>query len=295
MDKLIDIDHVFKKHAPKTYKALPRFIIKFIKKIIHQDEINAFIEHAAGKKGYDFVKELIYYFDIKVKISGIENIDKNDKKLVFASNHPLGGFDGVCLIGVIHHFFGNVKAIVNDLLLNIDGLKPVFTGVNVFGKLNKNQIKEVDQLYSSDTNILVFPAGEVSRKKKGVVSDSSWQKSFLTKAIEYKRNIIPVFTDALNSKLFYFVSSFRRFWGIKANLELFLLPKELFRFRGKTITFYFGQPISVSNFNNKAFLNEYIKQIREKLYSLKQNSSNILDFRQIIENYSSEDNFENAI
>lgn len=295
MDKLIDIDHIFKKNAPRTYKALPRFIIKFIKKIIHQDEINAVIEHANGKQGYEFVKELINYFDIKVKISGVENIDKNDKSVVFASNHPLGGFDGICLIGVIHHFFGNVKAIVNELLLNIDGLKPVLTGVNVFGKFNKSQIREVDQLYASDCNILVFPAGEVSRKKKGVVSDSTWQKSFLTKAIEYKRNVVPVFTDALNSKLFYFVSSFRRFLGIKANLELFLLPKELFRFKGKTIIFYFGEPISVSNFNNKAFLNKYIEQIRKNVYSLKQNNSKLIDFRQFLEKNSVEENFENAI
>lgn len=262
MKGLIDVENLLKTNLPATYKVLPHFIVNYIKKIIRQDDLNDFIFRHRDVQGNDFVTEIIKDFNVNIKFAGIENIHQKGN-YVFASNHPLGGLDGVSLLNVICHFFGEVKAIVNELLLYVDGLKPVVTGVNVFGKFKKSQIQEIDNLYKSDKNILVFPSGEVSRFHKGKIQDNQWQKSFLTKAIEYQRDIVPVYTDAQNSKLFYNIGRLRKIIGLKANLELFLLPSELYKFKGKEIKFYFGKPIPYSIFKKEQSMQFWVDYIRK--------------------------------
>lgn len=275
--KFLDVDKVLKTRSPKAYKLIPKFIIKGLKNLIKQDDMNGVVERNSDKHGQDFLKACINEFKINIKYSGLENLPK-DKKYVFASNHPLGGLDGISILHLIHKYLGEDKAIVNDLLLNIENLKPVFAGVNVFGRFSKNQIKEIDELYASDKQVVVFPAGLVSRKIKREIKDLTWKKSFLTKAIEHKRDIVPVFADATNSKFFYNFANFRKFTRIKFNLELILLPREMFKFTGNTIVFHFGKPISYKDFTNKKSINEWVKYIRQKSDELKNTNNEIKKF-----------------
>ncbi len=269
IEKFIDLDNILKSRSPKTYKYIPSFIIKKLKKIIHEDGINEFMTNNKEYSGQDYVRQILNYWQVKVKYAGIEKIPSN-QKYVIASNHPLGGLDGIAILNLVYSFLGNAKAIVNDLLLYIENLRPVFTGVNVFGKLSKTQIKLIDDLYQSDNQVVVFPAGLVSRKVKGVIKDLEWKKSFLTKAIEYKRDIIPVYTDAHNSKFFYNFARFRKFFGIKFNLELIYLPDEMFKFVGKEIFFRFGEPISIEKIKQEKNINYWVDYIRSKSDELKE-------------------------
>ncbi len=276
-EKFLDIDKVLKSRSPKTYKFIPKFVIKWLKKLIRQDEMNDFIARSKNKHGQDFLQACIEEFDIKLKFSGLENLPK-DKRFVFASNHPLGGLDGVSLLHVIYKYLGEDKAIVNDILLNIENLKPVFTGVNVFGKFSKKQIQELDDLYASDKQVVVFPAGLVSRKIKGEITDLKWKKSFLTKAISHKRDVVPVYTEAKNTKFFYNFARFRKFIGIKFNIELILLPGEMYKFKGHEMIFHFGKPISNSAFTKEKNINQWVDYIREKSDELKKTEDKLIEF-----------------
>lgn len=265
---ILDIDKVLKEKANKTYKFIPKFIINKIKQIVHQDEMNEFVKQNQHYFGQDFLRQLLKRFNLTIKYDGIEKIPKNSN-YVFAANHPLGGLDGVALLHFLYNFFGETKAIVNDLLLYVENLKTVFVGVNVFGKFSKNQIEKVEDLYESNTNILVFPAGIVSRKIKGVIQDLEWRKSFLTKAIQHKKNIVPVNIIARNSNFFYNFANFRKKIGLKINLELFYLPDEMFKFSNKTIVFQFGEPISYNLFTKENKIDFWVNYIRTKSEELK--------------------------
>ncbi len=163
---------------------------------------------------------------------------------------------------------GKTKAIVNDLLLSIEKFKPLFEGVNVYGKFTKEQIQILDELYRSDNQIVVFPSGMVSRKIKGKIQDLEWKKSFIKKAVQYKRDVIPVFIDGRNSNFFYRFANFRKFIGFKFNIELIFLPDEMFLYRNKTITIKLGKPIPYKTFDKSKPIKEWVKIVREKTYAL---------------------------
>jgi len=99
--------------------------------------------------------------------------------------------------------------------------------------------------------------------------DLEWKKSFIVKSKNHQRDVIPVFLDARNTKFFYGFAKFRTFIGIKANIEMFFLPREVFKQKGKTITITFGKPISYSTFDKTKSLPEWAQFVKEKVYSLK--------------------------
>lgn len=272
--KYLDIEKILKKRIPKGYKFIPGFLKKYLKRKIHQKEINKGMHKFGDSEGIEFIERGLEYLGVEVEIYGYENIPK-DKKYVFTSNHPLGGVDGLAIILAITNYFGKSKAIINDILLNIKNLKPVLQGVNVYGKFSRQQIKELNQLFESENQVIVFPAGLVSRKIKGEIKDLPWKKNFLTKAIEYKKDIIPVFISGKNSNFFYNFANLRKFLGFKFNIELIHLPDEMFNYKGKSIKIIIGEPISYKYFDNSKSINEWVKFIREKTYHLKNKISNI--------------------
>ncbi len=275
--KYIDVEKILKNRSPKTYKFTPKFAINWIKKIIHQDFINDILRRHEGINGQKFLESVLKEFKITIKYNGIENVPKN-KKFVFASNHPLGGLDGIVFLNLVHHFFGEVEAVVNDLLLYIENLKPVFTGVNVYGKFTKKQILELNKLFESEKQVIVFPAGLVSRKIKGKITDLKWKKNFLTKAIQYKRDIVPVKAVARNTNFFYNFANIRKFLGFKFNYELIFLPDQMYKFRGKEIHFHFGKPIPYDIYKNEKSINERVKHIRSKADQLNNSNKKLLEF-----------------
>ncbi len=283
--KYIDLDKVIQNSSPKAYKRTPKFLINWLKRIIHQREMNEHLQRNEGVNGQDFLKATIEFFDVRIKYAGIDKIPQG-KKYVFASNHPLGGLDGIAILNLIYAYFGDVKAIVNDLLLYIENLKPVFTGVNVFGRFSKQQIKDMEDLYASDYQIVVFPAGLVSRKVKGKIRDLEWKKSFLVKSLQYKRDVAPVYTVGRNRNFFYNFAKFRKFIGIKFGLELIFLPKEMFKYRGKELIFKFGEPIPYEKLAQMD-IKEAVKYVRQKSDELKNKEfENYINFVPVTKNES---------
>ena len=73
---LIDVDKILRTKAPKQYKYIPKFVVSYLKKIVHQDEINVFLNESKDKLGVDFLEACMEFLDAKVEVKGIENLPK---------------------------------------------------------------------------------------------------------------------------------------------------------------------------------------------------------------------------
>lgn len=263
----IDIDKVFKDKNPALFKILPKFIIRYIKRIIHQDFINDFLKRNGHKFGLEFAQSILNDFNIKIIQKGTENIPK-EGRFVFACNHPLGGFDGVMLLIIVSEYFPSVRFMVNDILMNLKNLNSLFAPINKHGTQAKESVKMIDEIYASDHQIVYFPAGLVSRKIKGKISDLEWKKSFVAKAKKHKRDIIPVHVSGRNTNRFYRIANIRKLLRINWNLEMFFLPDETYKHIGKTFTITFGKPISHESFDNSKSAKEWAATLRDEVYKL---------------------------
>lgn len=267
-EKFIDIEKIIRDKNPRILKWMPRFILRYLKRILHEDEVNQGIYENRDVYGYQFCVNIINRFDIKVKIEGVENIPKSGGS-IFACNHPLGGFDALALVQEVDPIRHDIKFVVNDILLHLNSLKGMFVGVNKHGTNTKESLTELNNLFASEQAVFVFPAGLVSRKKRGIVKDLDWQKTFITRSKKFHRNVIPVFIDGELSNRFYRIANFRKFIGIKANIEMLYLVDELFKQRNKTIIIKFGKPIPYEVFDKSKSDLEWANWVREKVYELR--------------------------
>jgi len=266
--KLIDVREVIRKKNPVLAKMLPMFVISFIKRLIHEDEVNRIIYDYRESYGLDFVRSILDDMKVSYSMDGLERIPTGGR-YIFASNHPLGGFDGLVLMDAIGTTFPEIRFIVNDLLLNIKNFDPVFIPVNKHGRQSTEYARLIDETYASNAQVLYFPAGLCSRKIKGIIADLKWNKSFIQKAVQYHRDVIPVYFEGRNSSFFYNVANLRKKLRIKANLEMTFLVDEFFKQKGQHLLLKFGTPIAYTVFEKSKNFNEWAEIVREKVYSMR--------------------------
>ncbi len=270
-DKPINVSEVLKKKNPNLARAMPGFVINFIRGIIHEDVINYCVVTNRNYYGLEFVANSLDLLGFTYDVVGKANIP-TEGRYIFAANHPLGGFDGLILINEVGKYFKELKFIVNDILLNLENLKPVFIPVNnISGKQTTEYARKIDDTYRSGQQVLNFPAGLCSRKQGGKVKDLEWKKSFIAKAVKYERDIVPVFVSGRNSNFFYRLANIRRLLGIKANIEMFFLPHEMFKQKNKNVTIKFGKPIPFKTFDKRFTNKEWANKLREHVYALDKN------------------------
>ncbi len=264
---LIDIEKAIADKNPRLLKVLPRFVIRYLKRITHQDELNKFLSQYGHLEGLPLVEKALDFMGTTYVTEGLENIP-GEGRFIFASNHPLGGLDGLVFIKVIGSIFPEVRFPVNDLLLNIGNMDTVFLPINKHGAQSRKAVSAIEEAYASDAQILYFPAGLCSRKIKGKIIDLEWQKHFISKAIKYKRDIIPICFLGKNSKFFYNLANLRVLLGIKSNIEMIYLPNEMFKQRGKKLLLKVGQPISYTFFDKSRSIKEWAAYVKDIVYSI---------------------------
>lgn len=269
--KFIDIRRLIASKNPRLLKWLPGFLVRYLERILHQDDINQFLTDHPTEKNQDFCAAVIRYFNITIEIQGIENIPK-EGGVTLAINHPLGGMDAIALVHALRDHRTDLKFIVNDLLLNLEGLKEMFVGVNKHGKNNEGVHRSIDDLFASDQAVCIFPAGLVSRKVDGKVRDLEWKKTFVMLSKRNDRTIVPIYIDGKLSNFFYRLSNFRKKLGIKANIEMLYLADELFKQRNVTMKFVIGKPILPAELDDSKSYRAWAKDIRERVYSLEKNT-----------------------
>lgn len=266
--KLIDIEKIFHSKNPKLARMMPRFVMNYLRRVMHEEEANAFIADEGDKMEFEFVRAVVEQFNLKIVAKGEEHIPAHGG-FIMASNHPLGGLDALALMHVIARRRTDIRFIVNDVLLQIKNLKGLFIGVNKHGKNAAENLAEIDRLYASEQGVLIFPAGLVSRKRQGIIKDLEWKKSFITKARKHKRNVIPVHIAGDNTNRFYHLANWRKRLGIKANIEMFYLVDEMFKQKNKTITITIGEPIPYTMFDKTYSDHTWAELVKEHVYKMK--------------------------
>lgn len=275
-ENLIDVERVIGSKNPRLLKWLPGFIIRYLKRILHQNDINAFIRENGHLKGLDFANRIIELFGTRIEVVGLENVPAEGRYLISA-NHPLGGLDGIALITVLGRLRKDILFPVNDLLMNVESLRPLFIPVNKHGS-NAENIMLFDNVFKSDVAILYFPAGLCSRKQKhGVICDLEWKKTFISKARKFDRDIIPAHISGSNTPFFYNLARFRKQLGLKANIEMLYLVDEMYRQKGKTIKITFGKPIPVETFDRSRNDNEWASLMKEHVYLLEKDAGAVFN------------------
>jgi len=265
--KKVDVRQVFRDKNPAMAGYIPGFVFRYLEKIVHQNEINDFLAVHGEKTGLDFVKAVIDDFNVSVKVTGEENLPDRGA-CIFAANHPWGGFDGILLMDVLSRHYDEFKVLVNDILMNITNLHPLFIEINKHGRQGTAAALKMDEAFRSGMQIATFPSGFVSRVFDGEVMDMKWKKNFITKSIQYKRDIVPVYFTGRNSDFFYRLYKFRKFFGIKANLEMLYLVDETYKHRNEGIEIIFGKPIPHTTFDNSRKPDEWAMWVKQQVYGL---------------------------
>jgi 1-acyl-sn-glycerol-3-phosphate acyltransferase len=263
----LDVEKVLYSKNPGLRKVVPPFIVRYLKKIVHQDELNELLEKKGYLKNVEFIKAGLEFFGITYNVYGTENLPANGRQ-IFVSNHPLGGLDGLVFINELSKYYQDLKFPVNDILMNIENLSGIFLPVNKHGSQERESAIGIDRAYASNSQILYFPAGLCSRRKHGIIKDLKWHKSFITKAIQHKRNIVPSFFSGRNSSFFYTFSNIRKFFGIKANLEMLYLADEMFKQKNKEINLIFGKVVPWQTFDKSKTINEWAEWVKDRTYAL---------------------------
>ena len=263
----LDIEQVIKAKGGEKAKRIPKFVINWFKKFIHQDFINAYLKE--GYVGVEFCEHALEYLGVEIEVVGRENLPKDGRKYTFVSNHPLGAIDGVTLGAVIgREYDGNIKYLMNDLLMNLKGMAPLGIPINKLGGQARNLPRLINEVYESDCQMLVFPAGLCSRKIDGKIQDIEWGKNFVKKSRDTGRDIVPIHFEGENSKRFYRVAKLQKILGLKFNIAMMLLPDEMYRSKGRKYKITIGKPIAVSSLDKSKSDNEWAQEIRKQVYEL---------------------------
>lgn len=269
--KTIDIDDILRSKLGDKAKYVPHFAVSWLKKITHQDEVNQFLWESKDLTGVDWLEACVQYLDVSLEVKGRENLpNQQDGRLyIFASNHPLGGADGVALGTIIgQHYGGRIKYLLNDLLMNLPGLRPLGVGINKTGKQSRNFPAMVDAAFQSNNHIIMFPAGLCSRKINGQIRDIPWKKTFITKSVEYHRDVIPIHFEGRNSDRFYRIADICKALNLKFNVAMLFLVDEMYRNRHKTFRVTIGKPIPWQTFDKRKNAQQWAQYVQNKVYQL---------------------------
>jgi 1-acyl-sn-glycerol-3-phosphate acyltransferase len=264
----INLREILRTKAPSLHKKVPGWVLSLLSKLICEDCLNDIFQKAYPHTGVAFMEDAMQIFDVRLQLHGTENLPEAGRRCIFASNHPLGGMDGVCLSAVLgKHYEGHIRYLVNDILYFLEPLQDIFVPINKHGAQGKSTARLLSEALASDHQILTFPAGLCSRKTRGVIRDPQWKKMFISKAIEYRRDIVPVYYEAENSRRFYALANLRKALHLKFNLEMLFLPREMFRKQHTVMHVYIGAPIAWQSFDASKTPQQWAKEIENKVYN----------------------------
>ena len=271
MRETINIDKILASKMGNKAKFVPRPLVMWLKKIVHQDEVNKYLWESRHLTGTEWLEECVRYLDMTIELVGEENLpDKNDGRLyTFVSNHPLGGEDGVALGAIIgRHYDGKFRYLVNDLLMNLPGLAPVCIPINKTGSQSRNFPAMVEAGFKSDNHMLMFPAGICSRKRGNEIRDIAWKKTFIAKSVEYQRDVVPIHFGGQNSPFFYKLANFSDNYLKKVNLAMLFLVDEIYKNIHKTFRVAIGKPIPWQTFDKSKTATQWAQYVQDIVYKL---------------------------
>lgn len=269
----INVRAAFEAKNPSLARWLPAAFFGFLERLVHQDEINRFLEQSGHLRDLAFAREVLCYFGVNVLAKGTEHLPK-DGAFVLVANHPLGGLDGLVIYDILGQHRDKFASLSNDIMMQVKPLNGLFIPVNKHGSQSRDNLKILTTRIQEGFGIIVFPAGLVSRRQQGLVRDLEWKKSAVSLARKYNLKLIPVFIEGQLSERFYRTYTWRKRLGIRLNLEMLFLPDEMFRLRGRQVTLHVGQPVLPHEFDNGEDDLTWTQKIRDAVYRLEPQQNN---------------------
>ena len=266
-----DIPAILRQKAPNTH--VPAFLVRYLERITHVKQMNAFLRKYPDLRRYEFIERVISEeLGCSASIDGTEHIPTDGKPVIFVSNHPLGGLDGMIIAQLIHQTRKRpLKVIVNELLMFMEPIADLWAPVNKVGKLSKEQAAEMQRMWESETDVMTFPAGACSRLQRidghWQIRDLEWQKNFIQRAREYQRDIVPIYFEGRNSRFFYALALIRKILHIKLNIEMLYLVDEMYGAHGKHFKVHVLPPIPYSTFDNSRSPKEWAQYVKSIVYA----------------------------
>ena len=273
-EKTINIDKILHDKMGDKAKFVPRPLVSWLKRILHQDEVNRYLWESRHLTGTEWLEECVRYLDMTLEVVGSENLpDKDDGRLyTFVSNHPLGGADGVALGSIIgRHYDSKFRYLVNDILMNLPGLAPLCIPINKTGGQARSFPAMVKAGFESDNHILMYPAGLCSRRRNGEVRDLPWSKTFIVKSVQYQRDVVPIHFGGQNSDFFYKLANFSDKYVKKVNIAMIYLVDEMYKNVHKTFKVTIGKPIPWQTFDKSRTPAEWAQYVQDIVYKLPNN------------------------
>lgn len=270
-EKTVDIEKILREKMGKKARWVPRFAINYLRRIVHEDRVNEFLWRSRDLKGTPWLEACLDFLETKVEVEGMENLPAKDdgRRYTFVSNHPMGGIDGVALGSVIgKHYDDGFRYLVNDLLMNLPGLAPLCIPINKTGKQSRQFPAMVEAGFQSDYHMLMFPAGLCSRRRHGEIRDLPWTKTFITKSVQYQRDVVPIHFGGHNSNFFYRLSNISDRCVKKVNIAMLYLVDEMFKNTGNTFPVRIGKPIPWQTFDKSRTPVDWAAYVQDQVYSL---------------------------
>ncbi len=274
-DPRIDIDRVLASKLGDKSKRVPRFVVSYLKHIVHQDWVNKFLVEARDLEGTPWLESCLRYQGVTLNVIGRENLPASDdpRRYTFVSNHPLGGIDGIALGSLLgRQYSDQFRYLVNDLLMNLRGLAPVCVPINKTGRQAKDFPAQIEGVFRSSYHVLMFPAGICSRRHNGVIHDVEWKKTFISKSVETQRDVVPIYFDGRNSNFFYRLSNISDRLIKKVNIAMMYLVDEMYKNNGKTFNIYIGKPIPWQTFDHSRTPKQWAQWVQQRAYQLGEKS-----------------------
>lgn len=272
--KTLDIEKILQSKMGDKAKWVPGFAVKWLKNIIHQDEMNDFLWSSRDLKGTPWLEATLDYLQCKIEVEGMENLPSKDdpKRYIFVSNHPMGGIDGVAL-GIIigRQYDDNFRYLVNDLLMNLPGLAPLCIPINTTTKKSHTFPQIIEEGFKGNYHVLMYPAGLCSRRNDGQIRDLPWKKTFISKSIECHRDVVPIHFEGRNSNFFYRLSNISDRYIKKVNIAMLFLVDEMYKNTGNTFHVTIGKPIPWQTFDHTKSPREWAAVVQDIVYKLPTN------------------------
>lgn len=263
----IDVRAVLSQRLGRGMRWVPAWAVEWLRRLVCEDRLNEMLRVNSGRQGVDFSRGVLRHLGVTYDVSGTFPADR---RVVVVSNHPLGGLDGMALSCVVADAYGKegLKFVVNDLLWAIAPMRPIFLPVNKLGGQTRQGARALDEAFQGPDPVIMFPAGLVSRRRGGRVRDLQWHKMVVQKAIASGRDVVPVRFGGENSSLFYRVARWRERLGVRLNVEMALLPREVFRASGSHFHLTVGAPVACASLQGGSKAHEQAQQLRQRVYSL---------------------------
>ena len=263
--KIFSIDKIIDEKKIYFYKKLPNFIQNFIKSLLYEKEVNELLFLYKDEPPKQFFTKIIDHLQISINLDYKYKLDQN-KRYIFVCNHPTGILDGIVILKTLSENF-DCRIIANDIISNLHNLDKILLPIDWIGSMSKKQALKIIETLESNKQLILFPAGEVSKITSFKIQDNKWNNFFIKKAKQYNRDIVPIYISGHNSIWFYLIYIIRYSFRIKFNLEMFLLIHELFNKQKHTINLKFGNPISFQSLKNKN-INKECNRIQKAIYCL---------------------------